>query len=84
LLEQGLWGTVDSSTVQERVYGKGKIIWGKTVRDVLLQRGITPDVQLKATLPTRLITYTAVQQTRISILSGIKSQKALQVPAPSV
>ncbi|HZH37967.1 MAG TPA: glycosyl hydrolase, partial [Flavisolibacter sp.] len=40
-----LWGKVDSVQVQEGVYGKGKIIWGKTVRDVLLQKGITPDVQ---------------------------------------
>ncbi|MEO6636924.1 MAG: glycosyl hydrolase [Ginsengibacter sp.] len=43
-----LWGNVDSSNLKERVYGKGKIIWGKTVREVLLQNGITPDVEYKS------------------------------------
>jgi hypothetical protein len=33
--------------VQERVYGKGKVVWGKTVRDVLHQKGITPDLYFK-------------------------------------
>jgi hypothetical protein len=42
-----LWGTVDSVKVKERVYGKGKIVWGKTVRDVLHQRGIMPDLSFK-------------------------------------
>ena len=43
-----MWGDVDSVNVQERVYGKGKIVWGKTVREVLLQKGITPDVDFKS------------------------------------
>jgi hypothetical protein len=47
-LADKLWGNVDSVKVQERVYGKGKIIWGKTVRNVLLQKGITPDVQFNS------------------------------------
>jgi hypothetical protein len=38
-----LWGPCDGTTVQEHAYGKGKIIWGKTLRDILTQRGIGPD-----------------------------------------
>jgi len=42
-----LWGTVDSSRVTSHTYGKGTISWGKTVREVLLQKGITPDVHFQ-------------------------------------
>jgi hypothetical protein len=52
-----LWGKVDSSKVQEHIYGKGKIVWGKTVREVLLQKGIRPDVQYKSTLSSDTIDY---------------------------
>jgi hypothetical protein len=41
-----LWGNCDSIHVQETRYGKGKIVWGKTIRDVLLQKGIVPDIRL--------------------------------------
>ena len=47
-LADKIWGNVDSVKVQVRTYGKGKVIWGKTVKDVLLQKGITPDVQLNS------------------------------------
>ncbi len=43
-----LWGNADSLNVQQHTYNKGKVIWGKTVREVLLQNGITPDVQFKS------------------------------------
>ncbi|HZH36403.1 MAG TPA: glycosyl hydrolase, partial [Flavisolibacter sp.] len=43
-----LWGKVDSSRVTSHTYGKGSVSWGKTVRDVLLQKGITPDVRFQS------------------------------------
>jgi hypothetical protein len=43
-----MWSDVDSVNVQQREYGKGKIVWGKTVREVLLQKGIPPDVDFKS------------------------------------
>ncbi|HZF64156.1 MAG TPA: glycosyl hydrolase, partial [Chitinophagaceae bacterium] len=52
-----LWGKVDSAQLQEQVYGKGKIVWGKTVREVLRQKGITPDVQLKTDNSSDSIDY---------------------------
>jgi hypothetical protein len=42
-----MWGDIDSVNVKERVYGKGKIVWGKTAREVLQQKGIGPDVDFK-------------------------------------
>lgn len=38
-----LWGPCDGTTTKEHDYGKGKIIWGKTLRDILKERGIGPD-----------------------------------------
>ncbi|MCP4786353.1 MAG: hypothetical protein GY903_09830 [Fuerstiella sp.] len=42
-LADRLWGECDGESVQERVYGKGKIICGRLLRDVLRERGVGPD-----------------------------------------
>ncbi len=39
-----LWGDLDGRVRTERRYGQGRIIWGKTPRDVLLSDGIKPDL----------------------------------------
>jgi len=38
-----LWGPCDGGQCKERAYGKGKVVWGKTLREVLLARGVGPD-----------------------------------------
>ncbi|MEI7524046.1 MAG: glycosyl hydrolase [Mariniphaga sp.] len=38
-----IWGTLDGKTQTERRLGKGRIIWGKTPREVLLADGVNPD-----------------------------------------
>jgi hypothetical protein len=38
-----LWGNCDGKNVFEHRYGKGEIIWGRSLREVLLARGIAPD-----------------------------------------
>ena len=38
-----LWGNCDGKNVLEQRYGKGKIIWGRSLRQILLSRGIGPD-----------------------------------------
>jgi hypothetical protein len=42
-LANELWGDVSDTTVKERDYGNGKIVWGKTIRQVLKERRIGPD-----------------------------------------
>ena len=42
-LADKLWGDCDGVNVKEHQYGKGKIVWGKTIREVLLSKGIEPD-----------------------------------------
>lgn len=41
-----LWGKCDSIHVKENHFGKGKVVWGKTVREVLLEKGVYPDISV--------------------------------------
>ncbi|BAU56202.1 glycosyl hydrolase [Mucilaginibacter gotjawali] len=38
-----IWGDLDGKTRTERRLGKGRVIWGKTPREVLLEDGLAPD-----------------------------------------
>ena len=42
-LADKLWGPCDGKQIKERSYGKGKIIWGRSLREILQERGIGPD-----------------------------------------
>jgi len=38
-----IWGDLDGTSRTERRFGKGRVIWGKTPREVLMASGIKPD-----------------------------------------
>jgi len=40
-----LWGDEASAAVGERRYGKGLVVWGKPLREVLLNKGVKPDFE---------------------------------------
>ena len=40
-----LWGNIDGKTVTENRVGKGRVFWGKPLKDVLAAVGVTPDVE---------------------------------------
>ena len=42
-LADRLWGPCDGKRVTEHAYGKGKIVWGRSLREILRDRGIGPD-----------------------------------------
>jgi hypothetical protein len=44
-LAEKVWGEVDGKTVYENKYGKGKMIWGKPVQQVLEDENIEPDLK---------------------------------------
>jgi hypothetical protein len=52
-----LWGACDSTNVQENRYGKGKIIWGKKIKDVLKEKGLSPDFQFVSSLDSAKLDY---------------------------
>lgn len=43
-----LWGNCDGNTVTERAYGKGRVVYGRTIRDVLQAGGVKPDFEYTA------------------------------------
>jgi len=42
-LADELWGACNGKEITENSYGKGKVIWGKKLRDILAERGLVPD-----------------------------------------
>ncbi len=42
-LADKLWGDCDGVNVKEHQYGLGKIVWGRTINEVLLEKGIEAD-----------------------------------------
>ncbi len=42
-----LWGGIDGEKIKENRFGKGKIVFGKTIREVLLSKGILPDFEIE-------------------------------------
>lgn len=41
-----LWGDINGSTITEHKFGKGRVVYGKTIREVLLDQGIQPDFEV--------------------------------------
>ena len=44
-LADALWGTCDGRNVKEHIFGEGKIVWGKPLREVLISKGVVPDFE---------------------------------------
>jgi len=42
-LAEEVWGNCDGQKVKEHIYGKGRIIWGKTADEVLKEMNVPPD-----------------------------------------
>jgi hypothetical protein len=38
-----LWGDCDGKSVTDHTFGKGRVVWGKSVREVLATAGVQPD-----------------------------------------
>jgi hypothetical protein len=47
-IAERLWGPCNGTTVKEHTYGKGKVVWGKRLRDILKEKGVGPDFAIGA------------------------------------
>jgi hypothetical protein len=47
-LAGALWGNIDGTNVAENRYGKGKVVWGGTIRETLNAKGVTSDFEYMA------------------------------------
>ena len=44
-----LWGSIDSVSIKENSYGKGRVIWGRDVNTVLAEMNVKPDLEFTST-----------------------------------
>ena len=46
-LADRVWGDCDGTSVRERSFGKGRVVWGKTIEEVLRADGAPPDFEFE-------------------------------------
>ena len=56
-LADELWGDCDGQKVQEHRHGKGRVFWGKPLRDILVADGIGPDFECSTAGPQTSIDF---------------------------
>jgi hypothetical protein len=56
-LARQLWGDTNEAARTEHPFGKGRVIWGKTARQVLLADGIRPDFEFSGDSPAAGLDY---------------------------
>ena len=56
-LARELWGDTNGPAASERPFGKGRVIWGKTARQVLLDDGLQPDFESSGASPGVVLDY---------------------------
>jgi len=56
-LADKIWGACDGQTVQTHRYGKGTVIHGQDLRDILTRRGVGPDFQFSSTRSDTQVDY---------------------------
>ena len=56
-LADELWGQMDGQSLKERKVGKGRLLWGKTLQQILLDDGIVPDFEYRSVLKDANIDY---------------------------
>jgi hypothetical protein len=44
-IAQAVWGDCDGKSVKEHAFGKGRVIWGKALEDVLIEMNVRPDCE---------------------------------------
>jgi hypothetical protein len=52
-----LWGKMDGKSLTENRYGKGRVIWGKPINDILAEMKVEPDLTFKGTHPKTALDY---------------------------
>jgi (4-O-methyl)-D-glucuronate---lignin esterase len=53
-----LWGNCDGKTVLEHNYGKGRIVWGKSLADVFAEQNLKPDFEFQGASAATDLAYT--------------------------
>ncbi len=69
-----VWGNCDGRTVQEHRFGKGRVLWGKPLAEILKELGVAPDVQLGDAADLRW-THRHDQEAEVYFISNQKDER---------
>lgn len=71
-----LWGNCDGKTIRERTFGKGRVVWGITPREVLSHMGVGPDFDHSGVQPETFVDWIhrSVGATEIYFLANRKDR----------
>ncbi len=56
-LADKIWGACDGRTITHNDYGQGHVIWGPTLRETLVARGVQPDFQFTSEVDDAAVDY---------------------------
>lgn len=56
-LANKMWGDCNGRTITENNYGKGKVVWGKLLKDVLENEGVSPDFDFKGNVENNNLSF---------------------------
>ena len=56
-LADTLWGNCDGKTITESTFGKGRVVWGKTLADLLKETQLQPDFSYQTTPDQNAINF---------------------------
>lgn len=56
-IAERMWGSTNGTDKTENSYGKGKVVWGKNVNEVLEEMKVEPDLQFTSTQPATALDY---------------------------
>ena len=56
-LADELWGKCDGTTVLENTYGKGRVVWGKSLADVFAEQNLKPDFEFQGASAATHLAY---------------------------
>ncbi len=56
-LGERMWGDCDGTSVKEHAFGRGRVVWGWTTRELLLMDGVKPDFEFKGAGAGAMIDY---------------------------
>ncbi len=78
-----LWGPCDGKTIKEHLFGKGRVVWGKALPEVLRESGVTPDFQQLAPTNINRLRYIHrhVEDAEVYFIANPSSVPTNTVPA---
>lgn len=76
-LANKIWGKCDGKHITENNYGKGKVVWGKSLKQIMKEKNVDPDFEFFGNVETTKIDFIhrKVKDAEIYFISNTSNQK---------